>query len=190
MSKPTLELWGDGAVKANGKPEAVAGWGALIKLGDTTIREWNGHLPAPKYPPYQSNNTGELMAIISGLEALERPYSLSVFSDSAYVINGMTEQWYKNWERNGWKNANGEPVKNKRLWKRLVEVASPHDIKWVHIRGHVGIDDNERCDELAKMGVNQELVDNLMQPLSVSLSEAPTYVPVSYDLDSPDDVDF
>lgn len=186
-----MQLWGDGAVKANGKPEAVAGWGAIIVVDGRIVREWNGHLPATKYPPYQSNNTGELMAIIEGLSALERPYELEVYSDSAYVINGMMQQWYKNWEKNGWKNSMGKPVANRRLWKQLIELAKPHDIKWCHVKGHVGIDLNERCDELAKAGVKQDIIDNMDLPLQVILEDVPVYIPITHAFDEDEEeVDF
>ena len=97
-----IQIWGDGAVKDNGKPEAIAGWGTIIVVDERIVREFNGQLLPPKYPPYQSNNTGELTAIIEGLRALEgRAYELEVISDSAYVINGMIQEWWKKWEKNG-----------------------------------------------------------------------------------------
>jgi ribonuclease HI len=191
MEKPRIQIWGDGAVKGNGKPEAIAGFGTVIVVDELIVREFNGHLAARKFPPYQSNNTGELTAIIKGLEVLEEPYEVEVFSDSEYVILGMRTR-IKNWLANGWKTAEGEGVKNKHLWKQLAELSEKHDIKWTHIKGHAGTHLNERCDELAKMGVQQQLVDNVFEPMDVILEEVPNYVPavIEYDDDEDDDVDY
>lgn len=186
-----IQIWGDGAVKDNGKPEAIAGWGTIIVVDERIVREFNGQLLPPKYPPYQSNNTGELTAIIEGLRALEgRAYELEVISDSAYVINGMIQEWWKKWEKNGWKNSNGEPVANKRLWKELIRLSQPHSIVWRHVKGHQGIDLNERCDELAKMGVRGDIVDIMTIPLQTVLSDIPEYMPVVQDYDEEEELDF
>lgn len=184
-----IELWCDGAVKANGKPEAVAGWGVALVVDGKLVREANGHLAAPTYPPYQSNNTGELSAVIEGLKLFDLPTSLEVYSDSEYVIKGAT-QWHKNWLRNNWKNADGRPVANQKLWKELLEYAQLHDIGWHHVRGHTGIEWNERADQLAKAGVKKEIVDHLYTPMRLVLAEATTYVPVFQEYDEDDFTDF
>lgn len=185
----TFELWGDGAVQGNGTPEATAGWGTLFVVDGNVVREMNGHLPPKKFPPYQSNNTGELMAIIKGLEQLTRPYTVDIYSDSQYVIKGAT-LWHKNWIKNGWVNANGEKVANRKLWELLLDLASPHDIIWHHVKGHSEVEWNERCDQLAKMGVKKELVDTLHGHFDVVLSGIPIYTPEVIVYDEEDDVDF
>lgn len=178
-----IELWGDGAVKANGKPEAVAGWGSCIVVDEKLVREFNGQLAANPYPPYQSNNTGELTAIIEGLRLFTTPLTIHVYTDSEYVLKGATD-WHKKWEKTGWKSSTGEPVRNQKLWKELLYVMDGHDLHWHHVKGHSGVEWNERCDKLAKLGVTGELVDNVHAPMTLVLEDAPTYIPVAVDFDT------
>jgi ribonuclease HI len=96
----------------------------------------------------------ELLAVISALEALRVPCSVSVMTDSNYVVKGMTE-WIHNWIRHGWKNAQKKAVLNQDLWKRLLEAAAPHETNWVWIKGHDGHPENERCDRLARRAIEQ-----------------------------------
>lgn len=99
--------------------------------------------------PQSTNNRAELMAVITGLRALKRPCRVHIVSDSQYVIKGMTE-WVQGWMRRGWRNASGEPVKNRELWEDLVNAAAPHQLSWEWVKGHAGHPYNERCDRLAK----------------------------------------
>ena len=91
----------------------------------------------------------ELMAVIMGLEALKWPVSITVVSDSKYVLNGI-QSWLEGWKQNGWKNAKKQPVANQELWKRLDAATQPHRIDWQWIKGHAGHPLNERCDDLAR----------------------------------------
>lgn len=91
----------------------------------------------------------ELMAVITGLEALNRPCEVDVYSDSQYVINAFNQHWIDSWIRKNWKRGKNEPVKNVDLWKRLLKAASPHKITWIWVKGHNGHPQNERCDLLA-----------------------------------------
>ena len=95
-----------------------------------------------------TNNRMELMAVIVGLESLKRPCRVEIFSDSRYVIDGMTK-WMAGWQAKNWKNASKDPVKNQDLWQRLVVAAALHTITWHWVRGHSGHPENERCDQLA-----------------------------------------
>lgn len=99
--------------------------------------------------PVSTNNRAELMAATIGLQALKRPCTVRVVSDSQYVVKGMSE-WVTGWRRRGWKTASGEPVKNRELWEGLVEAAGRHNVRWEWVKGHAGHEYNERCDELAK----------------------------------------
>lgn len=99
-----------------------------------------------------TNNRMELMAAISALEALSRPSSITVVTDSAYVKNGVS-QWIHGWKRNGWKTAARKPVKNDDLWQRLDAAQSRHQVAWEWIKGHAGHPENERADELARAGM-------------------------------------
>ena len=103
-----------------------------------------------------TNNRMELMGAIIGLENLNKPCELSMYSDSKYVISGFTEGWLSNWIKNGWKTAGKKPVKNVELWQRLLKATEPHEITWNWVKGHAGHPENERCDKLATMAADQD----------------------------------
>ena len=99
-----------------------------------------------------TNNRMELLAAINALEALERPSTITIVTDSAYVKNGVTG-WIFGWKKNGWKTANKKPVKNVELWLRLDEAQARHNVTWTWVKGHAGHPENERADELARAGM-------------------------------------
>lgn len=133
-----VEIATDGACKGNPGP---GGWGALIRSGGTEKELSGGE-------KMTTNNRMELMAAIEGLRALKRPCRVTLSTDSRYVMDGLTK-WIKGWQKNGWKTAAKQPVKNAELWQALLEAAKPHRIDWVWVKGHAGHPDNERCDKLA-----------------------------------------
>ena len=138
-------LYTDGA--ARGNPEGPGGYGAILEYIDTkgqlhTKEMSQGYVKT-------TNNRMELMAVITGLEALNRPCEVDVYSDSQYVINAFNQHWIDSWIRKNWKRGKNEPVKNVDLWKRLLKAASPHKITWTWVKGHNGHPQNERCDLLA-----------------------------------------
>ena len=94
----------------------------------------------------------ELLAAINALETLDRPSTLTIITDSAYVRGGITE-WLPGWKRKGWRTSTGRPVKNEDLWRRLDEAAARHRISWEWVKGHAGHQENERADELAREGM-------------------------------------
>jgi ribonuclease HI len=132
----------DGACSGNPGP---GGWGAIIRDGDK-ITEMKGGEPAT------TNNRMELLAAISALEALPDGTPAELHTDSQYLRDGIT-QWMHNWKKNGWRTSDKKPVKNVDLWKQLEAAAERHQIAWHWIRGHVGHDENERADELAREGM-------------------------------------
>ncbi|MEQ9662129.1 MAG: ribonuclease HI [Parasphingopyxis sp.] len=134
----TVEIFTDGACKGNPGP---GGWGALIRYG-AHEKELSGG------EPETTNNRMELLAAIRALEALTRPSTVRITTDSVYVRDGITK-WIHGWRRNGWKTAAKKPVKNADLWQELVEAAAPHDIEWAWVKGHAGHPENERADRLA-----------------------------------------
>jgi ribonuclease HI len=142
-----LFAYTDGACSGNPGP---GGWGALLiaREGDAVLkeRELNGG------ETLTTNNRMELLAAISALEALERPSTITVVTDSAYVKNGIAG-WIEGWKRNGWKTADRKPVKNEDLWRRLDEARARHRVTWEWIKGHAGHPENERADELARAGM-------------------------------------
>ena len=91
----------------------------------------------------------ELLGVITGLEALNRPCTVEVHTDSQYVVNAFNQHWIEGWLKRGWKNAKKEPVKNIDLWKRLIAAKEPHSVSFHWVKGHAGHPLNERCDDLA-----------------------------------------
>lgn len=91
----------------------------------------------------------ELMAVIAGLEALNRPCTVEVYSDSQYVVNAFNQHWVEGWIKKNWKRGKNEPVKNVDLWKRLLAAKEPHSVTFHWVKGHDGHPQNERCDKLA-----------------------------------------
>ena len=135
---PRVEIATDGACKGNPGP---GGWGAVLRYGSVEKEMSGGE-------PLTTNNRMELMAAIRALDALKRPSHVKLSTDSRYVMDGLTK-WLKGWQRNGWKTASKQPVKNADLWRELVAAAEPHRIDWQWVKGHAGHPDNERADRLA-----------------------------------------
>ena len=135
---PRVEIATDGACKGNPGP---GGWGAVLRYGSVEKDMSGGE-------PLTTNNRMELMAAIRALDALKRPSHVKLSTDSRYVMDGLTK-WLKGWQRNGWKTASKQPVKNADLWRELVAAAEPHRIDWQWVKGHAGHPDNERADRLA-----------------------------------------
>jgi ribonuclease HI len=100
-----------------------------------------------------TNNRMELMAAIQALEILKYPCRIKLYSDSKYVLQGITE-WMANWKKRGWKTAAKKPVKNEDLWRRLDEVMQKHTINWTWVKGHSGNIGNEKADQLANQGID------------------------------------
>ncbi|NUB46652.1 ribonuclease HI [Fertoebacter nigrum] len=144
---PELYAYTDGACSGNPGP---GGWGVLMlaRDGDNVLKErtlQGGEADT-------TNNRMELLAAISALEVLERPSTLIIVTDSAYVKNGVTT-WIHGWKRNGWRTADKKPVKNVDLWQRLDLAQARHKVEWRWIKGHAGHAENERADELARAGM-------------------------------------
>lgn len=144
---PELFAYTDGACSGNPGP---GGWGVLLiaRDGDGILKEKT----LSGGEAHTTNNRMELMAAISALEALDRPSTLTVITDSAYVKGGITE-WITGWKRRGWKTSTRKPVKNEELWKRLDAAQARHTVRWEWVKGHAGHPENERADELARAGM-------------------------------------
>jgi ribonuclease HI len=142
MIDGVVEIYSDGACRGNPGP---GGWGALLRYNSQEKELWGGEAATP-------NNRMELMAAIRALEALKRPSKVKLYTDSLYVMKGISA-WIKDWKRRGWKTADKKPVKNEDLWRRLDEIAARHDVEWHWVRGHAGHPENERADELANRGI-------------------------------------
>jgi ribonuclease HI len=135
---PAVTMATDGACKGNPGP---GGWGVVIRSGGHEKELSGGEANT-------TNNRMELMAAIRGLEALKRPCTVTLMTDSRYVMDGLTK-WIAGWLRNGWRTASRDPVKNADLWQELLAASKPHQIKWEWVKGHAGHPENERADRLA-----------------------------------------
>ena len=140
-----VKIYTDGA--ARGNPDGPGGYGTVLEYVDTKgqlhVKELScGYVKT-------TNNRMELMAVIAGLEALNRPCTVEVYSDSQYVVNAFNQHWVEGWIKKNWKRGKNEPVKNVDLWKRLLEAARPHQLTFTWVKGHDGHPENERCDQLA-----------------------------------------
>ncbi len=138
--KKHIEIYTDGACSGNPGP---GGWAAVLLYKDNK-KEISG------YQANTTNNRMELLAVIKGLEALKvKGWDVTVYSDSAYVVNAINNSWLNNWQMNGWKNSKKEDVANQDLWQRFLQLKDANNIKFVKVKGHSGHVWNERCDELA-----------------------------------------
>ena len=94
------------------------------------------------------------MAAIQALEALNRPSRVLLYTDSKYLLDGITK-WIAGWQRNGWRTSARQPVKNEDLWRRLVQAMNGHEVSWLWVKGHAGDEGNERADALARLGIEE-----------------------------------
>ncbi len=133
-----VHLYTDGACLGNPGP---GGWGVVLSW-DGQMKELSGGQVDT------TNNQMELTAVIKGLEALKRPVSLHIVTDSKYVMQGIT-QWIAGWKRNGWRTAAKKPVANRELWEKLDSLLNVHAVTWDWVKGHSGHPQNEMCDRLA-----------------------------------------
>lgn len=140
----TVEMFTDGACRGN---PGKGGWGVLLRYGEVEKTLHGGDYDT-------TNNKMELLAVIKGLEALNKPSKVTITSDSKYVLGGITE-WMPNWKKRNWKTANKKPVQNVELWRKLDELVIGHEIEWLWVKGHSGHRENEIADQLANLGIDE-----------------------------------
>lgn len=140
-----VQIYTDGS--ARGNPDGPGGYGTVLQYisPDGVLHEREMSCGYKK----TTNNRMELMAAIVGLEALNRPCEVTLYSDSKYLIDAFNQHWIDGWIKKGWKRGKNEPVKNIDLWKRLLQAKAPHEVSFVWVKGHDGHPQNERCDRLA-----------------------------------------
>ena len=134
-----VTIYTDGACSGNPGP---GGWGAILQYGAHTKEISGGD-------PHTTNNKMELLGVISALELLREPCSVELYSDSKYVIDGITKGWARGWKARGWKKADKTPAKNPELWDRLLVLLDQHDVRFHWVKGHAENPYNNRCDEWA-----------------------------------------
>lgn len=142
--KPGLVIYTDGACSGNPGP---GGWGVLMIFGDTEKELFGG-------APETTNNRMELQAAIEALKALNSGYKapVTLWTDSTYVLKGITE-WIQGWKKRGWKKSDKKPVINVDLWQELDALNAKFTVDWKWVKGHAGVDGNERADALARQGI-------------------------------------
>ena len=139
-----IVIYTDGACSGNPGP---GGWGVVLRWNGTEKELHGGD-------PQTTNNRMELMAAIKALEALNRPSRVQLYTDSTYLLNGITK-WVAGWQRNGWRTSAKKPVKNEDLWQRLIAAMNGHEVSWLWVKGHAGEEGNERADALARLGIEE-----------------------------------
>ena len=139
-----VTIYTDGACSGNPGP---GGWGAILIYGENKKEISGGEKET-------TNNIMEITAVIESLKLLKYPCDVKLYSDSAYVVNAFTKNWVESWQKNGWINSKKEEVKNKELWKELIELTKTHNVTFIKVKGHSDNEFNNRCDELARDAIN------------------------------------
>ncbi len=134
-----VEIFTDGSCDTT---TGRGGWGYLLRCGER-------QKTASGFEAATTNNRMELTAAVEALTALKTPCEVTVVTDSQYLKNAFTAGWLRNWQRNGWKTASKQPVKNKDLWLQLLELVDQHELTWAWTKGHAGHFENEIVDKLA-----------------------------------------
>lgn len=155
-----VKIFTDGS--ARGNPEGPGGYGTILQYVDT-----KGQLHEREFSQgyvKTTNNRMELMAAITGLEALNRPCQVELYSDSKYLTDAFNQHWIDSWLKKGWKRGKNQPVLNTDLWKRLLKAKEPHQVTFIWVKGHDGHPENERCDRLATSAADGDhLIQDILQ---------------------------
>ena len=144
MDKIRVNIYTDGACSGN---PGVGGYGTILVYTDSKGQKHEKEL-SEGYK-LTTNNQMELLAVITGLEALKTPCEVTVYSDSKYVVDAFNNKWIEGWIQKGWRTAGKTPVKNAELWQRLLKAKEAHEVEFIWVKGHAGHEYNERCDALA-----------------------------------------
>lgn len=134
-----VTIYTDGACSGN---PGTGGWGAILICGKYSKKISGGEAET-------TNNRMELAAVINALLALKSPSRVTLYSDSAYVVNAFNQKWIENWLNSDWKTSGKKPVQNKDLWLKLIELTKNHQVKFIKIKGHADNAFNNECDRLA-----------------------------------------
>ena len=140
-------IYTDGACSGNPGP---GGWGTILMYKETS-KEISGYMADT------TNNIMEITAVIEGLKMLKFKCQVEIYSDSAYVVNAFNNKWIYGWMKNNWINSSKEPVKNKELWQELYALVKQHEVKFIKVKGHSDNEYNNRCDELARNAIKNNI---------------------------------
>ena len=134
-----VTIYTDGACSGNPGP---GGWAAILRYGEAEKVLSGGERNT-------TNNRMELTGVIRALEALKEPCDVTLYSDSKYVVEAMSQGWARSWQARGWKRSSGSQAKNPELWERLISLCETHRVRWMWVKGHGENETNRRCDALA-----------------------------------------
>ena len=140
-----IDLYTDGACSGN---PGAGGYGAIL-IYRGVEREVSGGEPST------TNNRMEIYAVIAGLRCLKERCKVNIYSDSAYTVNAFNQHWLENWQKSGWKKADGKPVLNVDLWQQLLELTQQHEVRFIKVKGHADNEYNNRCDALARAAIKK-----------------------------------
>jgi ribonuclease HI len=145
-----IDIYTDGACRGNGKEDTIGAYG-IVFIYNEAKKE------IKKAFENTTNNIMELSAVVEALSILKEPCEVKLYSDSAYVINAINQKWIDNWQKNGWKTASKEPVKNKDIWEKLINLLRYHKVEFIKVKGHSNNEYNNRCDKLANEAMDEFL---------------------------------
>ncbi|AEM73380.1 ribonuclease HI [Caldicellulosiruptor acetigenus] len=141
-----VTIYTDGACSGNPGP---GGWCAiLIYKGIKKVLKG--------FERYTTNNRMELKAVVEALKALKEPCKVVIYSDSAYIVNAVNQNWIERWQKNGWKTSEKEEVKNIDLWNELIELLKIHKVTFEKVKGHADNELNNLCDQIARSMIKGE----------------------------------
>jgi len=147
MPSEKIIIYCDGACSGNQFEQNVGGWGAVLQYKDRVKEIYGGEKNT-------TNNRMELTACIKALEQVKlKNAEIEIYCDSAYIVNCFRQGWHLKWQRNGWMTSKKEPVENRDLWERLISLADQHQVTFQKVKGHAGVELNERADQLANRGM-------------------------------------
>ena len=143
--RKAVTIYTDGACTGNPGP---GGYGVVLLFGEHR-KELSGGFSKT------TNNRMEMMAALAGLQALNQPCNVTLYSDSKYVVDGMSKGWAERWQANGWKRNKKEHALNPDLWQELLDLSQQHNVEFRWVKGHDGNPENERCDQLAVQAAHE-----------------------------------
>ena len=148
MTRDNIIIYTDGGCRGN---PGLGAWGAILISEKHNLR-----LEIGESEDNTTNNRMEMKAAIKALERLKHSHNIKLYSDSAYLVNGMTK-WIYSWQRNNWIKSDKKPVENKEYWIRLIELSKKHDIEFIKVKGHSNNKENNRADEIVNILMDEHI---------------------------------
>ena len=148
MQKDNIIIYTDGGCRGN---PGIGAWGAILLSEKHTLR-----LEIGESEEHTTNNKMEMQAAIKALERLKHSHNIKLYSDSAYLVNGMNS-WIYSWKKNNWIKSDKKPVENKDYWLKLIELSKKHSIEFIKVKGHSSNKENNRADEIVNILMDEHI---------------------------------